>query len=193
MEDQRMKTFSAKDFSVSEEGYFEAVVATLDSIDHDREIIRSGAIGEKSVLIAGYGHNYGVLPTGVGKLREADGQVRLSASLNMKSGIGRDTYEIIKMVNEADGIEQEFSLGFYPVQTKNEIIDGESIVVFNKIDPFEVSPVMRGASLGTKLIDIKSIQENNFTIPEADWHMLKSRVALLLSEVGRLRQCQMHH
>ena len=55
-----------------DQGLVRAVFATLNVIDEDGDVTLPGAFGEQSVKLASWGHNWGELPVGRGRIFEEE-------------------------------------------------------------------------------------------------------------------------
>ena len=55
-----------------DQGLVTAVFATLNVIDEDGDVTLPGAFGEQSVKLASWGHGWGELPVGRGRIFEED-------------------------------------------------------------------------------------------------------------------------
>lgn len=142
------------------EGAFTARIATLLVKDHDGDVTRAGAFPSgKSVPISSYGHGswQGMLTVGGATLMEEGNQALAEGQFNLKTQLGRDTYETLKF-NEEQGIPTEWSYGFRPVEFSFGEWEGEQVRFLEKLDVFEISPVLKGAGIETATLAIKSDQ-----------------------------------
>ena len=138
-----------------EPGEFTARIATLGVIDADGDVTQPGAFPPtKDVLVSAYGHASweGVLPVGKATIREEGESVIATGVFNLASAIGRDTYETVKF----SGPMQEWSYGFRAVDSVPSNQDGVAVRLIRRVDPFEISPVLKGAGVATSTLDIKS-------------------------------------
>ena len=145
----------------ADKGEVEAIVATLDVVDRDREVIRSGAIqhGTK-VKLSEWAHNSipmlggATAPVGKGTLQVEGKQVRFRGKFFLGTTRGAEAFAMLKEM----GPEQEWSLGYIILGT--EIPDDDwrekgARLLLTKLEPFEVSPVGVGAGLGTRTVNVK--------------------------------------
>jgi hypothetical protein len=147
------------------EGEFTARVATLEVMDLDGDVTMKGAFpAGKEVLVSAYQHGswQGALPVGVATIREKDKDVIAEGRFNLKTTGGRDTYETVKFTPK-----QEYSYGFIVLAQADEkeveawakAHDGaRPNRIIKSVDPFEISPVLKGAGIATATLDIKSGQ-----------------------------------
>jgi len=141
-------------FKEGQEGTFTAQIATLNVIDSDNDLTKSGAfpVG-KELLISAYQHGswQGALPVGKAVIREIGDAVIAEGQFNLNSVSGREHYEAVKFT----GGLQEWSYGFWPVKWNMEEIDGKQVRILESVDPVEISPVLKGAGIGTATLTIK--------------------------------------
>ena len=147
-----------------------AIVARLNVLDYDNDYTERGAFGRQEVAIAGWGHKWDVEPNGRGVVYE-QGDLVLYTGRFFDHPDARKAYETIKAMSLPDpnvegsaGI-QEFSYGYYIKEAGFEVreIDGmgpREVYVLKKLDVFEISPVYRGAGIGTGTIDIKAAEKH---------------------------------
>lgn len=140
-----------------ERGEVEAVICTLNVVDHDREVVLPGAIKDGSkVKLSSYGHSavFGDAPVGKGTVRVIDDRALLNAQFFMATQRGRESFETVKAL----GPDSEWSIGFVPTKfspmTKEWEEKGASRLLA-AIDLFECSPVLRGASPDTMTLAVK--------------------------------------
>ncbi len=145
-------------------GDFVARIAQLDIMDKDADVILPGAFPEgKDVLVSAYQHGswMGELNVGRAVVKE-DGEFALGeGQFYLTTGTGKEHYETVKLNGEL----QEWSFGFKVLEQAddNEVDawakahDGaRPMRIIKKLDPFEISPVMKGAGIGTATIAIKN-------------------------------------
>jgi len=146
----RPKSFKAD----GDEGAFTAVFATLNVIDHDGDRILNGAIGNQNVVISAYGHGswMGELPVGKGRIYEQGDEAIVEGKFFLDTEAGGETYKTVKNVAELQ--EWSFALPEIDYQIVEE--DGTHIREIKRIKVNEVSPVLMGAGVNTRLLSIKS-------------------------------------
>jgi HK97 family phage prohead protease len=150
--------------SLSETGEFTAVIATMNIVDKDGDMIRSGAIPQETkVKIASWGHKWQDLPIGRGTLHEAGNAIMVKGKFFLDTEAGKETYKTVKNLGEL----QEWSFGFDVVDSHTERIDGKTVRILDKLDVYEVSPVLIGAGVGTRTTDIK----NRKGKPQKPWRL----------------------
>lgn len=136
------------------EGSFKAVFSRFNVVDLDGDVTRPDAfVAGKQVLISQYGHQWGSLPVGKGVIGFDDEKAWVDGQLFLDTPAGKDTYTTMKNVGEL----QEFSYGFKVLKASYGAQDGKDVRFLEALDVFEVSPVMRGAGIGTGLQSIKGL------------------------------------
>jgi hypothetical protein len=142
------------EFKEEAAGSFTARIATLGVVDSDGDITKAGAFpAGKEIVISAYQHAswQGALPVGKAVVREDGDQVLADGVFNLASAAGREHYETVKFT----GNLQEWSYGFWPTEWNMEEVDGKTVRILKKVDPVEISPVLKGAGVGTATLGIK--------------------------------------
>jgi HK97 family phage prohead protease len=136
-----------------QEGTFDAVFATFNVVDRDRDVTKPGAFRDgQKVRISAWGHNWGVLPVGKGVIHADDEKAWVDGRFFLDTEGGLDTYRTVKGLEEL----QEWSYGFDILTSAEGEFDGERVRYLESLDVYEVSPVMLGAGIGTRTTGIKS-------------------------------------
>jgi prohead serine protease len=155
------KELGAIEIKDAEKGEVEAVVATLNVVDRDLEIIDSDAIknGAK-VKMSAYGHDamWGGSPVGKGNLVVDGERVLFKGRFFLSTDRGTEAFRTIKEM----GPEQEWSFGYRVLKSEepNDEQRGKGARrILSKLDAFEVSPVMIGAGIGTRTVGVKEADE----------------------------------
>jgi len=152
-------------FKEESPGAFVARIAQFNVLDADGDVTIPGAFpAGKNILISSYQHGswMGELPVGRAVIGgEADGFAIADGQFNLATASGKEHYEAVKFSAEL----QEWSYGFKVLEQGNE----EEIEawakehdgarpnrILKKVDPFEISPVLKGAGAGTATMAIKA-------------------------------------
>jgi hypothetical protein len=144
-------------------GHVSAVFATLDVVDKDGDVTVKGAFNEgQKVAISNFGHKIweGAPPVGKGVIREVGNEAVFEGQFFMNTTHGRDAFETVKALTEDDGPGTEWSYGF-DVEDSEPARKGESPYgdkhrrTLKKLKVHEVSPVLIGAGVGTRVTGIK--------------------------------------
>jgi phage head maturation protease len=155
--DLAIKTFGALEIKDAEKGEVEAIVATLNTVDRDREVILPGAIPDGSkVKLSAYGHGsmFGEMPVGKGALHVEKDKAVFRGKFFLSTSRGADAFRTLKEL----GTDQEWSFGFRVISAENATEDWAkqgAFRVLKKLEPFEVSPVLMGAGIGTRTVAMK--------------------------------------
>ena len=96
---------------------------------------------------------------------------------------GRDTFEVVKEL----GNRQEWSYGFNVDDSEKGEHEGKSVRILKKMTVHEVSPVLRGAGLGTRTNYAKSLRDEVAEAVDAVNAAIESaeRVVALRAEKGK--------
>lgn len=139
-------------------GEVEAVFSTFGVKDHDGDWTLPGAFDtETEVLIGHWGHQtvWGEPPVGKGMIKETEKDARLIGNYFLDTIEGREQFTTAKNV----GKKQQWSYS-YNVLATGEITEKLRQLgvrrVIAKAEVFEISPVMRGAGIGTRTVAAKA-------------------------------------
>jgi hypothetical protein len=148
------KAFIPHEFKLDATGSIELAFAQLNVIDADGDVTVPGAFPAKDVPLSAYGHTSwdGALPVGKGTISEVGDWAVLKGQFFMDTTAGRETHATLKGL----GPLAEFSYGYNPADFSYGTQDGKSVRFLRRLDVFEVSPVLRGAGVGTHIRAIKS-------------------------------------
>lgn len=135
-------------------GYVKAVIATLEVIDRQGDRIMAGAIGEQKVTLSAYGHSTirsGRLPIGRGRVYEEGKKVYFEGYFFMDEEPSAATYRVIKKLSDI----QEWSFSLHDIDYTIKREDRQYIFELTKITVKETSPVLRGAGIDTRTVEMK--------------------------------------
>lgn len=151
------KSLSRVEVKDADKGEIVAVFATLGVIDSDNDVTVKGAFSNDApVVISAYGHTswQGVKPVGKGVIREIGNEAVLEGQFFLDTVEGRDTFTVVK---ELGGLGlQEWSYGYDPVKFSYGEHEGQKVRFLEELKVHEVSPVLVGAGVGTRLLTAKS-------------------------------------
>lgn len=141
------------ELKVDDAGYIEAAFAQLNVIDLDGDLTRPGAFPSTDVPMSAFGHaSWGeALPVGKGAIAEEGDWAVFKGHLFLDTTAGRDTHSTLKEL----GPLAEFSYGYLPTQFSFGQENGQQVRYLERLDVFEVSPVLKGAGIGTHIRAIK--------------------------------------
>lgn len=149
------KAFTPLEFKLSETGEVSLAFSRLNVIDSDGDVTFPGALPVgKSVPMSAYGHTSwdGALPTGKGTISEKADLGIFGGAYFMETDQGRNAYHTTKAMADL----QEWSYGYKVTDGGPGTFEGQRVRELRKLDVFEVSPVLKGAGVGTGTLAIKS-------------------------------------
>lgn len=158
------KSFTPEFKAVSDDGTASWVMATLNTIDHDGDVILPGAFGEQTVPIVP-AHDSNHVPLGKGRLYELGNEAIVEAKFNLSIPAARDWHSAIKfdLANPPSVQEYSFAYDLLPGGSKTGEFNGQQVRLFTPkangepgVDVIESSPVMRGAGINTRTLSAKS-------------------------------------
>lgn len=158
------KSFLAKELKALDKGMATVVIATLGVVDSDGDVTKAGFFGEQHAQAVG-SHDWGMVPIGKARVFEQGDQALAELRFNLDTISGKDWYEAIKFDFENPPIKQQYSYGFTiksggssvgeqdgrPVRFLQPLADGSP-----GVEVHEVSPVLLGAGINTRTLDVKS-------------------------------------
>lgn len=139
---------------IGDAGEFEAVIATLNTIDSDGDIIVPGAFGDAMVSIMP-AHDHGSVPLGKAKMQDRGDEAIAAGQFNLDIQPGREWHSALKFDMENGDSVQEWSFAFRILDSEEETRDGEPVRILKRMDVMEISPVLRGAGVNTRTLGVK--------------------------------------
>jgi len=149
------KAFTPIEFKLSETGDVSVAFSRFNVIDSDEDVTFAGSMPVgKAVPMSAYGHTSwdGALPTGKGLIAEKGDLGVFDGSFFMETDQGRNAYHTTKAMADL----QEWSYGYAVLEGGPGMFEGKRVRELRKLDVFEVSPVLKGAGVGTTTLAIKS-------------------------------------
>lgn len=170
------KSLTGVEIKSESKGEVEALFSTFGVVDHDGEITDPGAFenGAKC-LISAYNHQSwtGAMPVGKGIIEVGPEGARMKGQFFMNTSHGRDAFETVKEIGDL----QEWSYGFDVADEGKTEIEGKSYRLLKKLKVYEVSPVLRGAGIGTRTVGAKMRFVEQGEAVMADLAKLRERAA----------------
>ena len=168
--------------SMDEAGKGLAELATLSAVDNDGDTYERGAFGWKAgghqwaMMVPA--HNRRAIPFGKARLFEEGDTAFAELNLNLKTTSGRDWHEALLFDLATGEPVQEWSYGYNIVDMDYRVSGSSRVRVLKKLDVDEVSPVLRGAGIGTRTISIKGakLRDDHFAGLIADLAEMASAV-----------------
>lgn len=164
MRELEMKSFGSFEIKDEERGEVMAVVATLEVVDKDGDVILPGAIpmGGAKVKLSGYGHDVitqDAPPVGIGMITEEGGKAVFNGRFFMSTVRGRESFMTVKEL----GTDGQWSFGFPTRSIKTRKMTDEwkekgARRLISEMQPIEASPVFIGAGEGTMTLHVKSVK-----------------------------------
>lgn len=145
--------------SMDEAGKGLAELATLSAVDNDGDTYDRGAFAWKAgghqwaMMVPA--HNRRAIPFGKARVFEDGDKAYAELNLNLKTSDGRDWHEALLFDLATGDPVQEWSYGYNIVDMDYRVSGNSRVRVLKKLDVDEVSPVLRGAGVGTRTIAIK--------------------------------------
>ena len=154
----KIETKSMTVEKMDEAGHGLARIAILSAVDSHGDTYAKGAFSWKeqwvSILPA---HDRKAMPLGKARVYEEGDAVYAELHLNLKSEAGREWHATLAFDLEKGNPVQEWSYGFGVLEKDRETREGKSVRVLKRLDVHEVSPVVRGAGVGTRTLALKSL------------------------------------
>lgn len=152
----------------ADDGEFEAIVATLNVVDRDGDVILSGAFEDGADIRVVWHHDW-TRPVGRAVLTEEtiDGRPRMVARGRFftETASGDEAHKLVKAMGDL----QEWSWGFYILEGGARLgeMEGRDVMFLGPRDDgspglevFEASPVLLGAGVDTRTMAIKHADLN---------------------------------
>ncbi|MDA3624259.1 HK97 family phage prohead protease [Saccharopolyspora sp. WRP15-2] len=149
------KSFGPIEVKDAAAGEVEAVFSRFGVRDHDGDVTLKEAFTHgHPVKISAYNHGSweGSLPVGKGQIEVHDDRAVLKGRFFLNTTAGRETFEVVKELGELG----EWSYGFTVADFEQGEFEGKSARFLKKLNVYEVSPVLKGAGIGTQTLSVKS-------------------------------------
>lgn len=159
------KTLTIKEMDEAGKGL--ARIAMLSAVDRDGDTYMPGAFGWKaggqwcSILPA---HDRRATPLGKARVYEDGDEALAELSFNFAIPEAKSWHSAI-MFDLANGESvQEYSYGYDLIEFDYQLRGSDRIRQFKKVEVLEVSPVLKGAGIGTGTLSMKSaeLKEKHF-------------------------------
>jgi len=128
--------------------------ATLGAIDHDGDYLFADSIGRKTTRLQP-AHDWKAPAMGVAKTFEQDSEARANVLFNLKMESGREWHQSI-LGNFRSGLTQEWSFAYDVLEDDPKFARSIGAKrAFRKLDIHEISPVLKGAGINTRTLEVK--------------------------------------
>lgn len=163
-----MKTKSLTIEKMDEAGTGLARIAQMSAVDSDGDSYERGAFSWKEgggqwvqILPA---HDRRAMPLGKAWVYEEDDQALAKLHLNLETQAGKDWHATLKFDLAKGNPVQEWSYGYQVLDADFQVRGEQRVQVLKRLDVDEISPVIRGAGVGTGTLSIKSaeLKEKHF-------------------------------
>jgi hypothetical protein len=176
---RNLKKKSFKVIKAAEDGTGQAIVATLNVIDHDNDVIRPGAInGEQKVRMIP-NHDWHSPWLGKGIMREDGDKLVVDFKMNLNSAVGKEWHSNILFDMENGDPLMEYSFGYHATKFTYGTFEGKKVRFLESLDVPEFGPVLLGAGIGTGTAAIKArggISEKAFRHVEGSFEELRDKI-----------------
>lgn len=132
-------------------GKFTAVIATLNVVDRDEDVVLTESVGRQDAAIAYWAHGWNQPCVGRGVVYEEGNMLKADGEFLLLTRAGREHYYAVRMMKEL----QEWSFGLDVLEHSWEMRDHSEVRLLQKIQVVEFSPCMRGAGIGTMTVNMK--------------------------------------
>lgn len=155
------------DLATDAKGNVVIAFATLNVVDSDGDVTLPGAFPSKEVPLSAWGHaswQPSFVPLGRGRLSEERGRAIFRGQMFIHaSQAAAETFATLREL----GPLSEFSYGYNVVDADRGMFEGQLVRFLRKLDVFEVSPVLRGAGVGTGVVEMSSLDPRQLEIAAA--------------------------
>lgn len=151
------KTAVRVEIKDADKGEVDLVFSTFGVLDSDGDVTLPGAFEDgKKVPVSAYGHKSweGALPVGIATLRQTAREGQANAKFFLDTPDGAATFKTVQRLHK-EGLG-EWSYGYVPEEFHYGDHDGVQARFLSKVGVDEVSPVLKGAGVGTRTLDAKS-------------------------------------
>jgi len=146
--------YGGKIKSLDESGRGSVVFSTTGVVDKDNDVTLSGAFGSQFCAMVP-AHQWTEAPIGKGKIYEDGNEAIFDFQMNLETTSGRDWHASLKWDYEHPPALQQYSYGFNVKEYSFGEFEGQRVRFLKKLEVFEVSPVLVGAGVNTRTLDLK--------------------------------------
>ena len=153
----KMKSLTIEQMDETGKGL--ARIAVLSAVDRDGDTYAPGAFSWKegggqwvSIIPA---HDRRAMPFGKAWVYEKGDDVLADLYLNLDTRAGKDWHAALRFDLATGKAVQEWSYGYQTLDQEPGLRDGQRVNVLKRQDVDEISPVLRGAGIGTGTLAMK--------------------------------------
>lgn len=136
-------------------GEVSAVFATLDTVDLDGDTYAPGAIRPGEAVVSAWNHGAaltgGSLPVGKATVRTVGNEAIADVQYFLDLEAGRSAFEVVKRLGAT--VEWSWQLDIRAAEPGT----GSARRLITDVVPIEVSPVAQAAGVGTRTIELRSV------------------------------------
>ena len=142
-------------------GMVRAVVASLEVADSWGRIVHAGAVGSQEVIVSEWAHSaiWNDAPVGVGRVYEENNSLLAELQYDMEREAGKNAYTMVRGLGKL----AQWSIAYDPAEMEER--NGQ--IHFWAVDMIETSPCARGASPGTRTVEVQD--RSRILQPGAAW------------------------
>lgn len=156
-----LKTFSGVEFKDEAQGLVTSKISTFGVIDSDGDVTsKSSFVDGQPVIMSAYNHQSwkGALPIGHGKVFTNSTEAIFEGQFLMNTTHGSDAFHTVKALSDVQ--LQEWSYSLRGIKSSQILVEGRKARHLDSFDVNEVSPVIKGASVDTRTLDIKQFGDD---------------------------------
>ena len=174
------------------EGYVKATFATMDVIDLHGDVLMPGSIakkGKKPVRMSAYNHgswpdwfSEGSYPVGKGEIWEDGNKAIFEGNMFLDMPGVPELHKLLRNM----GTLQEWSFSLQNIKREAGNRDGREVNFIKSVYVHEVSPVWKGAGIGTRTQRVKTAMEGELEEIRERYEALKAENVELLGRIKGL-------
>lgn len=141
----------------ADKGTVDLVFSTFNVVDKDGDVTLPGAFEDGAKMpVSAYGHTSweGALPVGIATIKQTPREAQASAQFFLDTPDGAATFKTVKRLH-AEGLG-DWSYGYDPKDYSFGEFEGQQVRFLKSVGVDEISPVLKGAGVNTRTLDVKS-------------------------------------
>jgi hypothetical protein len=137
-------------------GEVTASIGRLEVVDRDGDVVSRGAVGQQVTPILP-AHRWDAIPLGKATVAEQGGELIAKMRFNRRTPTGADWFESVRFDLEHPPPKQQWSYSFLvePGGARQDVVGGRGVRRIGKMRLYDVSPVILGAGINTRTLDLK--------------------------------------
>lgn len=183
--EREYKRVTAEIKELNEKGEGLIKFASLNVIDLDEDVTRPGAFGNQIMQMVP-AHEWKQSPIGKAQIHEEGDDVLAHIRLNLNNSHGKDWYESIKFDMEVfPPPKQEYSYGYSVLKESRGEFENRNVRFLERLDVHELSPVLKGAGIGTTTLALKEGKQSKL---EEDIALVREHIEKLIARVKGIKE-----